>query len=69
VHRRADLCTPPSDYMRHRVRRSKREWEKIGASVETIQWIREGYRYNSKTTAHPLDSTKEYRYWTLPLPN
>jgi hypothetical protein len=27
------------------------------------------YRYRSKTTAHPHDSTKEYRYWTLPLPN
>jgi hypothetical protein len=25
-----------SDYMRHRVRRSSREWEKIGASVQTL---------------------------------
>jgi hypothetical protein len=27
------------------------------------------YRYRSNTTAHHYDSTKEYRYWTLPLPN
>jgi hypothetical protein len=40
-HRRADSCNPDSDYMRHRVRRNWREWEKIGASVQTLQWIRE----------------------------
>jgi hypothetical protein len=28
--------------MRHRVQRSRREWEKIGASVQTLQWDQEG---------------------------
>jgi hypothetical protein len=36
VNRRADSCNLASDYMRHRVRRSYREWEKIGASVQTL---------------------------------
>jgi hypothetical protein len=41
VHRRADKCSLSFDYMRHHVRRSRREGEKIGVSVQTLQWVRE----------------------------
>ena len=39
--------------MRHRVRRSWREWEKIGASVQTLQWIREGVSIPFKNNRPP----------------
>jgi hypothetical protein len=42
VHHRTDSCNPTSDYMQHRMRRSLHEREKIGVSVQTLQWIREG---------------------------
>jgi hypothetical protein len=62
VHRRAGSCTPVSDYMRHRVRRSWREWEKIGASVRTLQWIREGLSIQFKDNRPPPNSTKGCHY-------
>jgi hypothetical protein len=46
------------------VRRSWREWEKIGVSVQTLQWIREGVSIPFKNNRRPHNSTKEYRYWT-----
>jgi hypothetical protein len=53
VHRRADSTNPASDCMRHRVRRSWREWEKIGASVQTLQWIRQGVLIPFKNNRPP----------------
>jgi hypothetical protein len=54
VHRRADSsCNQASDYIRHRVRRSRREREKIGASVQTIQLIREGVLIQLKNNRIP----------------
>jgi hypothetical protein len=53
VHRRADFCNPASDCMRHRVRRSLREWEKIDASVQNLQWIREGVSIPFKNNRPP----------------
>jgi hypothetical protein len=50
VNRLADFCKPESAYMRHRVRRSWKEWENIGASGQVLQSIREGvtipFRHN-----------------------
>jgi hypothetical protein len=50
VSRRADSCKPGSAYMRHRVRRSWKEWENINASGQVLPWIREGvsnpFRHN-----------------------
>jgi hypothetical protein len=42
VHNRADSGNPVSEYMRHRVRWSRREGEEIGASMQTLQRIHEG---------------------------
>jgi hypothetical protein len=42
VTRRADSCTPYSNYMRHRVRRKWQVWKNIGASGQVLKWIREG---------------------------
>jgi transcription initiation factor TFIIIB Brf1 subunit/transcription initiation factor TFIIB len=54
VHRRADSSGTISDEMRHRMRRSLREWEKIGASVQILEWIRERVSITfKKATAHP----------------
>jgi hypothetical protein len=53
VHRRADYCTPAFNYMRHSMQRSWREWEKIGASVQTLQWIREGVSIPFKNNRPP----------------
>ena len=53
MHRRADSCTPDSDYMRHRVRRSWRAWEAIGASAQVISWIRDGVRLPFKRNKPP----------------
>jgi hypothetical protein len=42
VTRRADSCTPNSNYMSHRVRRNWQAWEDIGLSGQVLRWIREG---------------------------
>jgi hypothetical protein len=42
--RRADSCSPSSNYMRHRVRLRWREWKHIGASGQVVNWIRHGVR-------------------------
>eukprot|EP00873_Tetraselmis_striata_P026762 jgi/Tetstr1/447026/TSEL_034484.t1 len=44
VRRRADSCIPNSNCMRHSVGRSWRYWSDIGASAQTLRWIREGVR-------------------------
>jgi hypothetical protein len=44
VARRADSCSLSSPFMRHRVRRRWREWERIGASGQVLSWIRHGVR-------------------------
>jgi hypothetical protein len=36
VARRADFCSPSSPFMRHRVWRRWREWERIGASGQVL---------------------------------
>jgi hypothetical protein len=53
VHRRADSCNQTSDYMRYRGRWRWREWEKIGASVQTLVWIREGASIPYKNNRPP----------------
>jgi hypothetical protein len=40
VARRADSYSPSSSFMRHRVRRRWREWERIGTSGQVLSWIR-----------------------------
>jgi hypothetical protein len=60
VHRRADSCNLASDYMRHCVRRSWREWEKNGASVQTLQWTRE--RVPIKSNGKPIHKPVETAY-------
>jgi hypothetical protein len=60
ANRWADSCKPDSAYMRHRMWRSWKEWENIGASGQVLQWIREGV----STTDHHHHSTKAYHYWT-----
>jgi hypothetical protein len=47
VTRRADFCSPSSNYMRHRVRLRWREWENIGASGQVVNWTCHGVRVNS----------------------
>jgi hypothetical protein len=42
VTRRADSCTPYSNYTRHRLRRNRQAWKDIGASGQVLKWIREG---------------------------
>jgi hypothetical protein len=43
VTRRADSCTPYSNYIRHRVRRNWRAWNDIGVSGQVLlKWIWEG---------------------------
>jgi hypothetical protein len=50
----APICaTQHATTHRHRVRRSRREWEKIGASVQTLQWIREGVSIPFKNSRPP----------------
>jgi hypothetical protein len=39
--------------MRHRVRRSWREWEKIGANGQIQHWIREGISFPFKNNRPP----------------
>jgi hypothetical protein len=42
VTRRAESCTPHSNYMRYRVRRNWQAWKDIGATGQVLKWIREG---------------------------
>jgi hypothetical protein len=51
--RRADSCSPTSFFMRHRVRRRRREWERIGASGQVLSWIRHGVRVKIKHGVWP----------------
>jgi hypothetical protein len=53
VHRPANSCNPAFDYMQHRVRRSWHKWEKVGASVHTLHWIREGVSIPFKNNRPP----------------
>jgi hypothetical protein len=53
VARRADSCSPSSLFMRHRVRRRRREWERIGASGQVLSWIRHGVRLKFKQGTLP----------------
>jgi hypothetical protein len=53
VTRRADSCSPSSNYMRHRVRLRWREWEHIGASGQVGKWIRHGVRVKFKNGLRP----------------
>jgi hypothetical protein len=53
VHRRSDSRSSVSDYMRHRERRSWREWEKIGAIVQTLKWILESVSIPFKNKCPP----------------
>jgi hypothetical protein len=53
VTRRADSCSPSSNYMRHRVRLKWREWEHIGASGRVVSWIRHGVRVKFKNGLRP----------------
>jgi hypothetical protein len=39
--------------MRHRVRRRWREWERIGASGQVLNWIRHGVRVKFKRGIRP----------------
>jgi hypothetical protein len=53
VTRRADSCSPPSNYMRHRVRLRWREWELIDASGQVVSRIRHGVRVKFKNGLRP----------------
>jgi hypothetical protein len=53
VARRADSCSPSSPFMRHRVRRRWREWERIGARGKVLSWICHGVRVKFKHGARP----------------
>jgi hypothetical protein len=53
VARRAESCSPFSPFMRHRVRRRRREWKRIGASGQFLNWIRHGVRVNFKRGVRP----------------
>jgi hypothetical protein len=53
VARRADSCSPSSPFMRHRVRRRWREWERVGASGQVPNWIRHGVRVKLKQGTRP----------------
>jgi hypothetical protein len=37
VTRRADSCTPDSNYMRHRVRRNRQAWKAISPSGQVLK--------------------------------
>eukprot|EP00873_Tetraselmis_striata_P046628 jgi/Tetstr1/466892/TSEL_011347.t1 len=39
---RADSCTPESDYMRHRMRRSWQAWADLGVGRQVVDMIRNG---------------------------
>jgi hypothetical protein len=53
VARRADSCSPTPSFMRHRVRRRWREWERICASGQVLSWIRHGVRVKFKHGTRP----------------
>ena len=51
--RRADSCSPSSNYMRHRVRLRWRKKEHIGASGQVVNCIRHGVRVKLKNGLRP----------------
>jgi hypothetical protein len=51
VARRADSCSPSSNYMRHRQR--WRERGHIDASGQVVSWIRHGVRVKFKNGLRP----------------
>jgi hypothetical protein len=53
VARRADSCSPSSNYMRHRVRLKLRELEHIRASGKVVNWIRHSVRVKFEDNLRP----------------
>ena len=75
MRRRPDSCTPCSAFMRHRVRRSWRAWEAVGASGQVLRWIREGIRVPFRQGCRPQpfnhgvslqDATQQQLQFILP---
>jgi hypothetical protein len=58
VARRADSYSPTSSFMRHRVRRRWREWERIGASGQVLSWIQKAHPTVTKDSKTIQRTTK-----------